>query len=105
MCREATRRDPTESNRMVAAVEAVRRRIWSWYELPPRSGGHALAKRSSMTDASARSFTTEPSSGRITISKDLPQGGAGLWRLDADVGRERRNRRPPRRIASTPQCG
>ena len=28
-----------------------------------------------------------------TISKDLPQGGAGLWRLDAERGRQRRHRR------------
>ena len=31
-----------------------------------------------------------------TISADLPQGGAGLWRLDVERRRQRRHRRPAR---------
>ena len=33
-----------------------------------------------------------------TISADLPQGGAGLWRLDVERRRQRRHRRPARAL-------
>ena len=68
-------------------------------QLPPRAGGDARQADSSTRAGSARSSITAPSFLQDwTISKDLPQGGAGLWRLDVNVGRQRRDRRPARAL-------
>ena len=78
-------RSAAESERMVAAVEAagVPNMVWYNYRRVPAV---TLAKQ----------LIDEGKLGRIfhyrakflqdwTISRDLPQGGAGLWRLDASV--------------------
>jgi len=85
MCEKPLGRNPAESEAMVKAVEAagVRNMVWYNYRRVPAV---TLAKQ--LIDAGRL--------GKIfhyrtlflqdwTISADLPQGGEGLWRLDADV--------------------
>ncbi|MBN9508007.1 MAG: Gfo/Idh/MocA family oxidoreductase [Alphaproteobacteria bacterium] len=85
MCEKPLGRSAAESARMVAAVEkaGVPNMVWYNYRRVPAV---TLAKH----------LVDEGRLGRIfhyrakflqdwTISKDLPQGGAGLWRLDAAV--------------------
>src|SRR5678809_1315567 len=85
MCEKPLGRNAGESESMVKAVEAagVRNMVWYNYRRVPAV---MLAKQ----------LIDEGRLGRIfhyrakfiqdwTISKDLPQGGAGLWRLDAKV--------------------
>jgi myo-inositol 2-dehydrogenase/D-chiro-inositol 1-dehydrogenase len=85
MCEKPLGRNATESEGMVAAVESagVPNMVWYNYRRVPAV---ALAKQ----------LVDEGRLGRIfhyrakflqdwTISADLPQGGAGLWRLDASV--------------------
>jgi myo-inositol 2-dehydrogenase/D-chiro-inositol 1-dehydrogenase len=85
MCEKPLGRNAAESARMVAAVEAagVANMVWYNYRRVPAV---TLAKQ----------LVDEGRLGRIfhyrakflqdwTISKDLPQGGAGLWRLDVSV--------------------
>jgi myo-inositol 2-dehydrogenase/D-chiro-inositol 1-dehydrogenase len=84
-CEKPLGRNPAESEAMVRAVEAagVANMVWYNYRRVPAV---MLAKQ----------LVDEGRLGRIfhyrakflqdwTISADLPQGGAGLWRLDADV--------------------
>ena len=53
-------------------------------QLPPRARPSRSPSSSSTKASSAASSTTAPSSCRTGRSRaDLPQGGAGLWRLDA----------------------
>lgn len=85
LCEKPLGRNAAESEAMVAAVEAagVANMVWYNYRRVPAI---MLAKQ----------LVDEGRFGRIfhyrakflqdwTISKDLPQGGAGLWRLDASV--------------------
>lgn len=85
MCEKPLGRNAAESERMVAAVETagVPNMVWYNYRRVPAV---TLAKQ----------LIDEGRLGRIfhyrakflqdwTISPDLPQGGAGLWRLDVNV--------------------
>jgi predicted dehydrogenase len=85
LCEKPLGRNAAESARMVAAVEraGVANMVWYNYRRVPAV---TLAKH----------LVDEGRLGRIfhyrakflqdwTISKDLPQGGAGLWRLDVGV--------------------
>ncbi|MFK5977378.1 MAG: Gfo/Idh/MocA family oxidoreductase [Rhizobiaceae bacterium] len=85
MCEKPLGRNATESQEMVAAVEkaGVANMVWYNYRRIPAI---TLAKQ----------LIDEGKLGRIfhyrakflqdwTIADDLPQGGEGLWRLDADV--------------------
>jgi myo-inositol 2-dehydrogenase/D-chiro-inositol 1-dehydrogenase len=85
MCEKPLGRNAAESEKMVAAVEAAKTPNMVWYNYR-RVPAVALAKQ----------LIDEGRLGRIfhyrakflqdwTISADLPQGGAGLWRLDANV--------------------
>src|ERR1700693_3084406 len=86
LCEKPLGRNATEAEAMVNAVEAagVPNMVWYNYRRVPAV---TLAKN----------LVDEGRLGRIfhfrakflqdwTISSDLPQGGAGLWRLDASVG-------------------
>ncbi|MGI8991747.1 MAG: Gfo/Idh/MocA family protein [Bryobacteraceae bacterium] len=85
MCEKPLGRNPTESEAMVKAVEAagVANMVWYNYRRVPAV---TLAKQ----------LIDEGRLGRVfhyrtvflqdwTIASDLPQGGEGLWRLDASV--------------------
>ncbi|HKD10256.1 MAG TPA: Gfo/Idh/MocA family oxidoreductase [Bryobacteraceae bacterium] len=85
MCEKPLGRNPAESEAMVKAVEdaGVANMVWYNYRRVPAV---TLAKQ----------LIDEGRLGRVfhyrtvflqdwTISADLPQGGAGLWRLDASV--------------------
>ena len=85
MCEKPLGRNAAETQRMVAAVEAAQRPNMVWYNFR-RVPAVTLAKQ----------LIDEGRLGRIfhyrakflqdwTISADLPQGGAALWRLDASV--------------------
>jgi predicted dehydrogenase len=85
MCEKPLGRTAAEAQRMVAAVEAARVPNMVWYNYR-RVPAVTLAKQ----------LIDEGRLGRIyhyrakflqdwTISADLPQGGAGLWRLDVGV--------------------
>src|SRR3954454_8480451 len=85
MCEKPLSMDGKEGEKMVAAIEkaGVPNMVWYNYRRVPAV---TLAKQ----------LIDEGRLGKIfhyrakflqdwTISRDLPQGGAGLWRLDADV--------------------
>lgn len=85
MCEKPLGRTPAESEAMVSAVEEARVANMVWYNYR-RVPAVMLAKQ----------LIDEGRLGRIfhyrtvflqdwTISSDLPQGGEGLWRLDASV--------------------
>jgi predicted dehydrogenase len=85
MCEKPLGRSAAESRKMVAAVEKAKVPNMVWYNYR-RVPAITLAKQ----------FIDEGKLGRIfhyrakflqdwTISKDLPQGGQGLWRLDVGV--------------------
>jgi predicted dehydrogenase len=85
MCEKPLGRNPAEAEAMVAAVESAKVANMVWYNYR-RVPAVTLAKQ----------LIDEGKLGKIfhyrakflqdwTISKDLPQGGAGLWRLDAAV--------------------
>ncbi|MGO8798663.1 MAG: Gfo/Idh/MocA family protein [Roseiarcus sp.] len=85
MCEKPLGRNAAEAEKMVAAVEAAKTPNMVWYNYR-RVPAVTLAKQ----------LVDEGRLGRIfhyrakflqdwTISADLPQGGAGLWRLDASV--------------------
>jgi myo-inositol 2-dehydrogenase/D-chiro-inositol 1-dehydrogenase len=85
LCEKPLGRNPAESAEMVRAVEAARVPNLVWYNYR-RVPAVTLAKQ----------LVDEGRLGRVfhyrakflqdwTISADLPQGGAGLWRLDASV--------------------
>jgi predicted dehydrogenase len=85
MCEKPLGRNAAEAEQMVAAVEAAKRPNMVWYNYR-RVPAVTLAKQ----------LVDEGRLGRIfhyrakflqdwTISPDLPQGGTGLWRLDASV--------------------
>ena len=85
LCEKPLGRNAAEAERMVAAVEkaGVTNMVWYNYRRVPAV-------------TMAKQLIDEGRLGRIfhyrakflqdwTISKDLPQGGAGLWRLDVNV--------------------
>jgi predicted dehydrogenase len=85
MCEKPLGRNAAESEKMVAAVEQAKTPNMVWYNYR-RVPAVMLAKQ----------LVDEGRLGKIfhyrakflqdwTISADLPQGGAGLWRLDANV--------------------
>ncbi len=85
LCEKPLGRSAAEAERMVHAVESARVANMVWYNYR-RVPAVTLAKR----------LIDEGKLGRIfhyrakflqdwTISKDVPQGGAGLWRLDVKV--------------------
>jgi predicted dehydrogenase len=85
MCEKPLGRNAAEAEKMVGAVESAKAPNMVWYNYR-RVPAVALAKQ----------LVDEGRLGRIfhyrakflqdwTISADLPQGGAGLWRLDARV--------------------
>src|SRR6202142_3883695 len=85
MCEKPLGRNVSETQRMVAAAEAAQRPNMVWYNFR-RVPAVTLAKQ----------LIDEGRLGRVfhyrakflqdwTISADLPQGGAALWRLDASV--------------------
>ena len=85
MCEKPLGRSAAESRKMVAAVEKAKVPNMVWYNYR-RVPAVTLAKQ----------LIDEGKLGKIfhyrakflqdwTISKDLPQGGAGLWRLDVGV--------------------
>ncbi len=85
MCEKPLGRNAIESRKMVEAVEAAKVANMVWYNYR-RMPAVTLAKQ----------FIDEGKLGKIfhyrakflqdwTISADLPQGGQGLWRLDAGV--------------------
>jgi predicted dehydrogenase len=85
MCEKPLGRNPIEARAMVEAVEAAKVANMVWYNYR-RVPAVTLAKQ----------IIDEGKLGKIfhyrakflqdwTISRDLPQGGTGLWRLDADV--------------------
>ena len=85
MCEKPLGRNAAEAEKMVAAVEKAKRPNMVWYNYR-RVPAVTLAKQ----------LVDEGRLGRIfhyrakflqdwTISADLPQGGTGLWRLDASV--------------------
>lgn len=85
MCEKPLGRNPAEALQMVEAVESAKVANMVWYNYR-RVPAVTMAKQ----------LIDEGKLGRIfhyrakflqdwTISKDLPQGGAGLWRLDASV--------------------
>ncbi len=85
MCEKPLGRNAVESRKMVEAVEAAKVANMVWYNYR-RMPAVTLAKQ----------FIDEGKLGKIfhyrakflqdwTISADLPQGGQGLWRLDAGV--------------------
>jgi predicted dehydrogenase len=85
MCEKPLGRNAAETQKMVAAVEAAQRPNMVWYNFR-RVPAVTLAKH----------LIDEGRLGRVfhyrakflqdwTISADLPQGGAALWRLDASV--------------------
>jgi predicted dehydrogenase len=85
MCEKPLGRNPAEARAMVATVEAAKVANMVWYNYR-RVPAVTLAKQ----------IIDEGKLGKIfhyrakflqdwTISRDLPQGGTGLWRLDAGV--------------------
>src|ERR1700734_3530294 len=85
MCEKPLGRNGAEAEKMVAAVESAKVANMVWYNYR-RVPAVTLAKQ----------LVDEGKLGRIfhyrakflqdwTISADLPQGGTGLWRLDASV--------------------
>src|SRR5262245_14118326 len=97
MCEKPLGRNAAEAEKMVAAVESARVANSVWYNYR-RVPAVTLLKH----------FIDEGRLGRVfhyraqfiqdwTISRDLPQGGEGLWRLDLSV-RQWRHRRSPRAL-------
>ena len=85
MCEKPLGRNAAESARMVEAVEAagVANMVWYNYRRVPAV---TLAKELVASGRLGRIFHYRANFLQDwTISADLPQGGAGLWRLDAAV--------------------
>jgi len=85
MCEKPLGRNAAEAEQMTAAVEQARVRNMVWYNyrrVPAVTLLKALldAKRFGRIFHYRAKFLQD-----WTISQDLPQGGAGLWRLDASV--------------------
>jgi predicted dehydrogenase len=84
-CEKPLGRNGVESEKMVAAVEraGVANMVWYNYRRVPAV---ALAQRIVASGKLGRIFHYRAKFLQDwTISRDLPQGGAGLWRLDARI--------------------
>src|SRR5271165_5470548 len=85
MCEKPLGRNAAEAEQMVAAVEAANRPNMVWYNYR-RVPAVTLAKQLVDEGRLARIFHYRAKFLQDwTISADLPQGGTGLWRLDASV--------------------
>ena len=85
MCEKPLGRNPAESAHMVAAVETAKTPNMVWYNYR-RVPAVMLAKQIIDDERLGKIFHYRAKFLQDwTISKDLPQGGAGLWRLDANV--------------------
>jgi myo-inositol 2-dehydrogenase/D-chiro-inositol 1-dehydrogenase len=85
MCEKPLGRNAAESEQMVAAVEAAKTANMVWYNYR-RVPAVTLAKQLVDQGRLGRIFHYRAKFLQDwTISADLPQGGAGLWRLDASV--------------------
>jgi myo-inositol 2-dehydrogenase/D-chiro-inositol 1-dehydrogenase len=85
MCEKPLGRNAKEAEAMTAAVETagVPNTVWYNYRRVPAV---TMIKQLWTRASSDASFTTARKFLQDwTISKDLPQGGRGLWRLDLDV--------------------
>ena len=86
MCEKPLGRNAAESEAMVKAVEDGGRAEHGLVQLPPRARRHA----GEAADRRRAARTHLPLPRRISCRTgpsraDLPQGGEGLWRLDASV--------------------
>jgi predicted dehydrogenase len=85
MCEKPLGRNPTEATRMVAAIESAGTPNMVWYNYR-RVPAVMLGKQIVDQGGLGKIFHYRAKFLQDwTISKDLPQGGAGLWRLDANV--------------------
>src|SRR6478672_1010637 len=85
MCEKPLGRNPPESAHMVAAVETAKTPNMVWYNYR-RVPAVMLAKQIIDDGRLGKIFHYRAKFLQDwTISKDLPQGGAGLWRLDVKV--------------------
>src|SRR5579862_4900703 len=85
MCEKPLGRNPAESDRMVAAVEAAKTPNMVWYNYR-RVPAVTLAKQIIDDGRLGRIFHYRAKFLQDwTISSELPQGGEGLWRLDVAV--------------------
>jgi myo-inositol 2-dehydrogenase/D-chiro-inositol 1-dehydrogenase len=85
LCEKPLGRNPAESEEMVNAVEKARVANMVWYNYR-RIPAVSLAKQLADEGKLGRVFHYRAKFLQDwTISQDLPQGGAGLWRLDASV--------------------
>src|ERR1700734_889449 len=85
MCEKPLGRNAAETQKMVAAVEAAQRPNMVWYNFR-RVPAVTLAKHLIDDGKLGRVFHYRAQFLQDwDISPDLPQGGAGLWRLDASV--------------------
>ena len=85
MCEKPLGRNAAEAGRMVAAVEAANVPNMVWYNYR-RAPAVTLAKQLIDDGKLGKIFHYRAKFLQDwTISADLPQGGAGLWRLDAGV--------------------
>jgi predicted dehydrogenase len=85
MCEKPLGRNAAESEKMVAAVERAKTPNMVWYNYR-RVPAVTLAKQLADEGRLGKIFHYRAKFLQDwTISADLPQGGAGLWRLDANV--------------------
>ena len=97
LCEKPLSMDTAEGEEMVTAVEKAGGAEHGLVQLPPRAGGDARQAADRRRASSGGSSTTARTSCRTGRSRaDLPQGGAGLWRLDVRGRRVGRDRRPAR---------
>ncbi|EDY21475.1 conserved hypothetical protein [Chthoniobacter flavus Ellin428] len=84
LCEKPLSLDGPQGEEMVKEIEKAGVPNTVWYQLPPRArrdarqADHRLGQARPDLPTTARTFLQD-----WTISADLPQGGAGLWRLDA----------------------
>ena len=92
MCEKPLGRNAAETRTMVAAVEAAQRPNMVWYNFR-RVPAVTLAKQLIDDGRLGRVFHYRAKFLQDwTISADLPQGGAALWRLDFERRGQRRHR-------------
>lgn len=85
LCEKPLGRDAAEAEEMTRAVETAKVANMVWYNYR-RIPAVVLAKRMIESGVLGRIFHYRAKFLQDwTISKDLPQGGQGLWRLDASV--------------------
>jgi myo-inositol 2-dehydrogenase/D-chiro-inositol 1-dehydrogenase len=85
LCEKPLGRNPAESEEMVSAVEKAKVANMVWYNYR-RIPAVTMAKQLADEGKLGRVFHYRAKFLQDwTISQELPQGGAGLWRLDASV--------------------